>query len=215
MPAKKDRAKKKSKPVTQHKFRGAIMPTGSHPAIRKVKRKGVNPSIHGTKLWKSSALLIDHMRKHPPQHYDTVMDVGCGWGLAGIWCAKFMGSEVTSVDADPDVFPYLDAAAELNGVSTSHLVSRFEELKRKQLKNTDLLIAADICFWDELVKPVGKMVDRAIDAGVKRIMIADPERSTFLEMAERCVDRHGGDLIEWQTKGSVSARGSILIIDNA
>ena len=72
-----------------------------------------------------------------------------------------------------------------------------------------------ICFWDELVKPVSNMVNRAIDAGVKRIMIADPERSTFLEMAERCVDRHGGELVEWRTKGSVAARGSILIIDNA
>ena len=215
MPAKKDRAKKKSKPAIQHKFRGAIMPTGSHPAIRKAKRKGANPSIHGTKLWKSSALLIDHMRKHPPEHCDTVIDVGCGWGLAGIWCARFLGSEVTSVDADPDVFPFLKVAADLNGVATTPLVSRFEQLKRKQLKNHDMLIAADICFWDELVKPVTNMVNRALDAGVKRIMIADPERSTFLEMAERCVDRHGGELVEWRTKGSVDARGSILIIDNA
>jgi predicted nicotinamide N-methyase len=215
VPAKKDRAKKKTKPTIQHKFRGAIMPTGSHPAIRKAKRKGAQPSIHGTKLWKSSALLIDHMRKHPPEHCDTVIDVGCGWGLAGIWCARFLGSEVTSVDADPDVFPFLGVAAELNGVTTTPLVSRFEQLKRKQLRHNDMLIAADICFWDELVKPVTNMVNRAINAGVKRIMIADPERSTFLEMAERCLDRHGGELVEWRTKGSISARGSILIIDNA
>ena len=215
MPAKKDRAKKKPKPTTQHTFRGAIMPTGSHPAIRKSKRKGAQPSIHGTKLWKSSALLIDHMRKYPPEHCNTVIDVGCGWGLAGIWCARFLGSEVTSVDADPDVFPFLGVAAELNGVTTTPLVSRFEELKRKQLKHNDMLIAADICFWDELVKPVTNMVDRAINAGVRRIMIADPERSTFLEMDERCLDRHGGELVEWRTRGSIAARGAILIIDNA
>ena len=207
--------RKRKPPVLQHRFRGVVMPTGSHPEIRKVKRAGVSPSIHGTKLWKSSALLIDHLQKHPPEHTATVVDVGCGWGLAGIWCAKQFDSEVISVDADPDVFPFLDFSARRNCVATTHLVSKFQQMSRKRFTDQDLLLAADICFWDELVKPVGNMIDRALDAGVKRIMIADPERSTFLEMAEHCVNRHGGELIEWQTRGSFSARGAILIIDNA
>jgi predicted nicotinamide N-methyase len=208
-------AKKGKKPKTENRFRGVVMPTGSHPAIRRARRKGANPSIHGTKLWKSSALLIDHLHREPPEHFSTVMDVGCGWGMAGIWCAKKMGSVVTSVDADPDVFPYLEVAADMNQVTTTPMVSRFEELSKKRLKGQDMLIAADICFWDELVKPVTNMVNRAVNAGVKRIMIADPERSTFLEMAERCIDKHGGELIEWQTRGSIKARGSILIIENS
>ncbi|MEZ5503739.1 MAG: hypothetical protein R3E50_14165 [Halioglobus sp.] len=52
-----------------------------------------------------------------------------------------------------------------------------------------MLIAADICFWDELVDPVFNMVNRAVRAGVKHIIIADPERSTFLDMARRCEKR--------------------------
>ena len=207
-------SKTEKKPKIETRFRGVVMPTGSHPAIRRARRKGANPSIHGTKLWKSSALLTDHLHREPPEHFSTVMDVGCGWGMAGIWCAKKMGSVVTSVDADPDVFPYLEVAAEMNRVTTEPMVSRFEELSKKRLKGQDLLIAADICFWDELVSPVTSMVNRAVKAGVKRIMIADPERSTFLEMAERCIDKHGGELIEWETKGSIKARGSILIIEN-
>ena len=207
MPAKK-------KPRTETRFRKVIMPKGSHPAIRRVRRKGIAPSIHGNKLWKSSCLLIDYMKKNPPPHYETIMDVGCGWGIAGIWCAKAMGSRVVSVDADPDVFPYLDAVAELNGVKTEHLVSRFEKLGTKRLQGQDMLIAADICFWDDLVKPVNNMVNRAIKAGVKQILIADPERSTFLEMAERVIDKHGGDLVDWEVSGSVEARGAILVIDN-
>lgn len=204
----------KEKPRTETRFRKVIMPKGSHPAIRRVRRKGIEPSIHGNKLWKSSCLLIDYMKKNPPPHYKRVMDVGCGWGIAGIWCAKEMGSSVTSVDADPDVFPYLDAVAELNGVQTQHLVSRFENLTSKRLKGQDMLIAADICFWDDLVKPVSNMVNRALKAGVKQVLIADPERSTFLEMAERVIDKHGGDLVDWQVRGTVEAQGAILIIDN-
>jgi len=191
------------------------MPTASHPDIRKVKREGNYPSIHGNKLWKSSCLVIDYLKQNPPEHADSVIDVGCGWGASGIWCAKKLGSDVTSMDADPDVFPFLEVAADLNGVVTTPLVSRFEELTKRQLSQFDLLIAADICFWDELVDPVYKMVNRAIKAGVKQIVIADPERPTFHEMAARCVKKHCAELIEWETRSPIKAHGALLVIQNA
>lgn len=191
------------------------MPTASHPAIRRVKRQGNYPSIHGDKLWKSSCLLIDYLNRNPPEHCGTVIDVGCGWGISGIWCARKLDARVTSMDADPEVFPYLEATAQLNKVHTDVLVSRFEKLKTSQLKQYDMLIAADICFWDELVNPVFNMVNRAVKAGVKQILIADPERPTFLEMAGRCIDRHCADLVEWETRSPVKARGAIMVIENA
>ncbi|MCB1700755.1 MAG: class I SAM-dependent methyltransferase [Pseudomonadales bacterium] len=191
------------------------MPTSSHPMIRKVKREGNYPSIHGNKLWKSTCLIMDYLKQNPPEYANTVIDVGCGWGASGIWCAKKLGSEVTSMDADPDVFPFLDVAAELNGVETTQLVSRFEKLTTRQLSQFDMLIAADICFWDELVDPVFKMVNRAVKAGVKHILIADPERPTFHEMAERCVERHCAELVEWETRKPIKAKGAIMVIHNA
>lgn len=205
----------KKKACTERRFRGVIMPTGSHPDIRRVKRQGNYPSIHGTKLWKSSCLIIDYLNRNRPEHVDSVIDVGCGWGASGIWCAKKLGAEVTSMDADPAVFPFLDVAAQLNGVSTTPMVSRFEKLTTRQLSQFDMLIATDICFWDELVDPVYKMVNRAVKAGVKHILIADPERPTFHEMAERCVKKHCAELIEWQTRSPIKAQGAIMIIENA
>ena len=80
-----------NKPRTERRFRGVVMPTASHPAIRKVKRSGVEPSIHGNKLWKSSCLLIDYLKHNPPEHCENIIDVGCGWGISGIWCAKTSG----------------------------------------------------------------------------------------------------------------------------
>jgi predicted nicotinamide N-methyase len=205
----------KKKARTERRFRGVIMPTGSHPDIRRVKRQGNYPSIHGTKLWKSSCLIIDYLNRNRPEHADSVIDVGCGWGASGIWCAKKLGADVTSMDADPAVFPFLDVAAQLNGVTTTPLVSRFEKLTTRQLSRFDMLIATDICFWDELVDPVYKMVNRAVKAGVKHILIADPERPTFHEMAERCVKKHCAELIEWETRSPIKARGAIMIIENA
>lgn len=201
--------------ITERRFRGMVMPTASHPAIRKVRRQGQHPSIHGNKLWKSSCLLLDYLGKQTPQHHARVLDAGCGWGIAGIWCAARLGAEVTSMDADPEVFPYLDAVAELNGVQTRHLVKRFEQLTTRELANYDMLIAADVCFWDELVKPVSNLVNRAVRAGVKHIIIADPERSTFLEMAQGCVERHYAEVLPWQCRGNIEARGAIMVIENA
>jgi len=119
------------------------------------------------------------------------------------------------MDADPAVFPYLEAVAELNKVSTSAMVNRFEKLTKRQLSSIDLLVGGDICFWDELVKPVNKMIDKAIEAGVKQIIIADPERPTFHTMAEKAIRKHGGDLINWSIGGKIKASGALLVINNA
>lgn len=197
------------------RFRGVVMPTASHPAIRRVRRQGHVPGIHGNKLWKSSALLIDYLHRQRPEHCQRVLDVGCGWGISGIWCAKQLGASVTSVDADPAVFPFLEATAELNGVATRHRVARFEKITGRELAGYDMLIAADICFWDELARPVGNLINRAVRAGVKHIVVADPERQPFLDMAQGCVERHCAELLPWQCRGSIEARGALLVIENA
>jgi predicted nicotinamide N-methyase len=208
-------AVKNKGPRQQYRFHGVRMLTASHPAIRRVKRGDAQPSIHGNKLWRSSFLLIDYLSKHPPEHVGTVMDAGCGWGMSGIYCARTFDSQVSSVDADADVFPYLQANAEANGVAVTTVQSRFEKVTTRQLESIDLLVAADICFWDELVNPVFNLVNRAVKAGVKKIIIADPERSPFFEVAKRCEDRFCAEVLEWRTRKPVTARGALLVVENA
>jgi predicted nicotinamide N-methyase len=199
---------------TEYRFHGVKMLTASHPHIRRVKRSDAQPSIHGNKLWKSSFLLIDYLKKNPPQHSATVMDAGCGWGMSGIYCARAFNSKVTSVDADKDVFPYLQANAEANGVTVNTLHSRFEKISTRQLQQIDLLVAADVCFWDDLVNPVFNLVKRAVNAGVKKIIIADPERSPFLAVAARCEQKFHAETLRWTTRRPVNASGKLLVIEN-
>ena len=94
-----------------------------HSDVRKLKRDYI-PSSHGNKFWTSSWLLMDYFKKKGMSSGTRVMEVGCGWGLAGIYCAKNHGARVTGVDIDPDVFLFLDLHAEINGV-------RIKTLKRK------------------------------------------------------------------------------------
>lgn len=191
---------------------GVYRMLASHPALRKLRRQGEIPSIHGNKNWPSADLLMDFLSEQRPRRGARVMDVGCGWGLAGIYCAVHHRARVTAIDADDAVFPYLQLHAELNDVRINTLRSRFEKITGAQLSEIDLLVATDVCFWDELVKPWQNLIRRALNAGVKRIVIADPERSPFFTLAEHCIERYDAELLDWRSKRHPRIRGSVLQI---
>ena len=165
-------------------------------------------------MWSSSGVLIDYIASTTEVAPQSVIDAGCGWGLAGIWCAKTFGSAVASVDADASVMPYLELVAELNEVEVTPVVARFEQLDTPLLGATDWLVAADVCFWEELVDPVTTMIERAIESGTKRIMISDPRREPFFTVAETILSEYGGELVEWRV-GNSRHSGVILVIENA
>ena len=193
---------------------GLQVPYARHPRVRAIRRQGHYPSIHGTKLWNSSGVLIDYMASTKAIAPRSVIDTGCGWGLAGIWCAKIFSSAVASVDADASVMPYLELIAELNKVEVTPVVARFEQLDEDLLAAADWLIAADVCFWEELIDPVTGMIERAIESGTERIMISDPRREPFFTVADTIMSKYGGELIEWRV-GDSGHSSVILVIENA
>jgi len=143
-----------------------------------------------------------------------IMEVGCGWGLAGIFCARELGAEVTCVDADAEVFHYLRLHAELNGVEVSTLTKRFEHLTTGDMENVDLVIGADICFWDEMPESLLSMIEKAMACGVLRVIIADPGRSSFAELASACQANYGVNLFTLSVRKPHIITGRILVVSN-
>jgi predicted nicotinamide N-methyase len=186
--------------------------TASHPAMTKLKREGHVASIHGNKHWPSADLLMDFLEENPLPKRKRVIDVGCGWGLSGIYCAKTFKSKVLAVDADDAVFPYLNAHAELNEVAIKTHHGDFKSVKGKVLDDVHTVVGTDICFWDEMIKPLYKVIKRSLDAGAKRIVIVDPGRSPFFALAEKCKKKHGGELIEWDSEKYPKISGYVLYI---
>ncbi len=142
------------------------------------------------------------------------MEVGCGWGLAGIFCAKNLRATVTCVDADQEVFPFLQLHAELNQVQVATLPERCENLTSKHLDGIDLLIGADICFWDEMSAQVIPMIDKALASGVRLILIADPGRSSFERLADYCEASYGARTFNLTVRRPYPMCGRILKIVN-
>ncbi|HET8711364.1 MAG TPA: class I SAM-dependent methyltransferase [Spongiibacteraceae bacterium] len=186
--------------------------TAKHPAMAKLRREGHVASIHGNKHWPSADLLMDFLEKHPLPKRKRVIDVGCGWGLSGIYCASTFKSKVLAVDADDAVFPYLAAHAELNDVKIKTHHGDFKSVKGKVLDDVHTVVGTDICFWDELVKPLYNVIKRALHAGAKRIVIVDPGRSPFFELAKKCEKKFGGELIDWDSDKYPQISGYVLYI---
>jgi len=187
----------------------------AHPDMRRLKRATHATHLHGNKLWGSAYLLIDFLQENPLDTASKVLDLGCGWGLASIYCAKYLGTQVSALDADPAVFPYLSLLAAHNDVEINTLCAQFNELSIDELAQYDTIIASDICFWDEMSDEVFDLIHRAVDAGVKKIIIADPHRPPFLAVAEACIDDFFAELTPREVITSRHHRGSILLIENA
>lgn len=184
-----------------------------HGEIRKLKRSH-NPCYHGHRIWTSSWLLMDFFQHQGLPQGIRVMDVGCGWGMAGIYCAKRHNAKVTCVDRDPEVFPYLHLHARLNGVKLVTLERSFDELTASQFKDIDVLIGADICFWETLVEPLRNLVYRAFQRGVRMVVIADPGRPSFHNLGAHFRERGWAEVMPWAVERPHPIGGRILRIEH-
>jgi len=171
------------------------------------------PEIHGDKVWSSSYFVMDYLAQNPPANGANIMDIGCGWGPLSIYCAKNFAANVTAVDADKNVFPFLTLHAKENNVTITKKICRYEDLKRKTLAKQDILVGGDICFWKELRKPLYKLIKKALEAGVSTIIIADPGRSPFLKLAKKCKKKFGATLQEVSIEDPAHEEGYLLVIN--
>jgi len=174
--------------MTQTTFRQAFglkILNAAHPKIRSLKAKGFQAEIHGNKFWNSSFLVMDYLKRHPIPMGSKVLEIGCGWGLLGLFCAKHFDARVTGIDADANVAAYLELHADLNRLAMGFEKKSFQQLTTAYLSQFDLIIGADICFWDDLGDQLFNLIKRAQRGGVSQIVIADPCRGPFDTLATR------------------------------
>ncbi len=182
-----------------------------HKKIRALKRLH-SPSCHGFRVWPSSWLLMDFLECNILPKGSRVMEVGCGWGLSGIYCAKKYEATVTGVDKDPEVFPYLLLHAQINRIPMTTLSKGFDELTCNHLRDIDVIIGSDICFWDSMVNPLEKLVGRALDTGVKLILFSDPGRVPFDRLGENLTKTMSGEMRNRSLQRPYSFEGKVLKI---
>ena len=193
MPARPPRRRA---PQERHAF-GLTILHPSHPDVQRLQHDAAPPSLHGHKVWPTSFVLLDYLYQRGVAPQARVLDLGCGWGLVGIACAKTFQAQVTGLDADAAVFPYLQMHAQRNGVHLSMRHGTFADLAPQDLTAFDLIVGADICFWEELVDPLYQLARQGVAAGVAEILIAAPSRPPFDELCARCVAQGDAEVFTW------------------
>lgn len=182
-----------------------------HPAIRQLKRQ-FRPNSHGNRFWWSSWLLMDYFKRNSLPRGSRVLEVGCGWGLLSIYCAKKYKTVATGTDIDRNVLPYGIFHAEINNVNVDFIQKGFEQLTIKDLENYDVILGADICFWDDMTGLLKKLILRAKRAGVKQVFISDPIRSPFESLCEYFIEKREGEVLDWIAPEPREILGQILKI---
>lgn len=195
-------------------FFGLQVFNSQHKDIRKLKRH-YPTRIHGNKIWRSSLLAINHFIQQPLEPNTRVLELGCGWGLTGIFLNKTYDCPVTAIDADSDVFPYLQLHARANGAQITTKKIRFEKITTAMLAQFDVIVAADVCFWDELTQLHFNLIRRALKAGVQKIVYADPMREPFIQLSERCGEAFYAETEASHLASPNKAQGGLMIIENA
>jgi predicted nicotinamide N-methyase len=209
MKIKSNEPQKRKYEIRSH---GVKLLLSNHNSIRKLKKDYV-PSNHGHKVWPTSWLLLDYLKNSRIANGTKILDIACGWGLAGIFCAKFFDSKVTWLDGDKEVYPYLKILGEINGIKTNFLHMDINKVGRNILRNIDIVIGSDICFCDTLIDPIRRFINRSKNSSVSQVYISDPGRWPFDDLVDIFIGKKGVELIDWKVKKPVNQEGKILKIN--
>ena len=109
--------------------------------------------------------------------------------------------------------PYLHLHAEINEATMQFQKKTFAQLTAKDLAEFDLILGADICFWDELAMDVYRLIKRAKKLGRATSIVADPCRPPFNAMAARMLEENeSAQLLRRRLSRPVRASGDLLIV---
>jgi predicted nicotinamide N-methyase len=157
--------------------------TGAHPEMRALNKVNPRPSEFGHKVWDTSFVLIDFLAKNDFNlNKKSVLEIGCGWGILGLYLAKHFDCEVTCSDLDEKVLPIVEVHAKLNSIKIKTKALGFKLITDEDLKSNDIIVGAEVCYSEEAAEELNNLIGRAYQFGVEQIFIADPGRPDFLEI---------------------------------
>lgn len=158
-------------------------------------------------LWPGAVMLAEHVAGWPAADASrppTVLELGCGLGLAGL-AAAARGCRVILSDYDDDALAFARASAIHNRLPPPE--TRYVDWRETYPDlRPDVILAADVLYETRHLVPIADFVRRHLRPGASsRAWIADPDRSTA--EAFDGIARHSGLNVVTHRAECVDARG--------
>lgn len=161
----------------------------SHARVRALRERGPEPVDFGSRIWRSSYLLIDYLSRQALPRQERLLELGCGWGLPSQYLHKQRGLRVTATDADHRVHEYLALLNEVNDTALPFSCRSFSELGGADLAGVGTLVGADICYTSGIRRDLGTLVDLFLSRGGRQVIVADSGRDSFFDLADQLAPR--------------------------
>jgi len=127
-------------------------------------------------LWPSARMLAKAILREPwetvPQ--PTVLEVGCGLGLAGVACLS-RGLHVTFSDVDVTALTFAERNARINGFNRGFRTMPLDFRSPPAGEQFCAVIGSDLMYEERLVDPLVELLDAVLAPGGV-CLIADPDR---------------------------------------
>lgn len=182
----------------------------NHPDVLSLHRQGFEPSDFGSRIWRSSYLLIDYLSRHSLRGTRQAMELGCGWGLAGTYLQKTFDVEVIATDMDADVFPFQQLVCRHNDVDMHTRHCSLSGLREHDLRDIDLMIGADICYSDDNARDIERLCLHMTRQQGVELILADSGRTPFRGLVERLGRRYSVKMTPLTLELPTEVSGHIL-----
>ena len=197
-----------SDPVTKERsILGTRVYMASHPKMRSYFRGENRPAFFGDKVWETTLSVI---RQLSNESFGRVVELGCGWGVLGVHLARTTGARVLCVDRDPRLEPIVELQAELNEVEVEYRAARFHELQAADLRG-DAVIGVEICYSKSVAAELTELMEKANQARVGRVILADPGRPDFDRLVAYSEERFETEIAPLPIEGR-SKPGKLLTV---
>ncbi|MCC6670104.1 MAG: methyltransferase domain-containing protein [Planctomycetes bacterium] len=152
-------------------------------ALRHYQRAGYLP--YWADLWPASVGMARYLLRSGSLAGLSVMDLGCGLGLAGLAAGR-QGARVVFADQDEDALAFARFNAMHNGVSEVETL-RLDWFRSTAPVQVDLLLLADVAYEKAHDEPLLRHLRHCLRPG-GRALLGDPYREAagnFLELVRK------------------------------
>lgn len=135
-----------------------------------------------TKLWEASGILASYLFHLPPHPQKTMLEIGCGLGLAGI-AASLAGHNVTMTELSPDALNFARANAAANNCSEISIQAL--DWNNPQITGRfDYIVGSETVYKTDDIDGLERLFDRYLNPG-GTIILAESVRRTGVVFWER------------------------------